>query len=349
MRTHLAVLAVGCTFLVWSCDDGTPEQEIEDRGAFSARLTLSLPDHGVSSVVFSVLGADEDCAGNVLASKTVTLGGKLSSDGAAHAFADTLFVLPAGTYRVCATPMAGDSAADECEPGSDTVEVAPAETQELVLVSQCIGPDNGGLGAVIELNDPPRIQSVSLEPARYITVCEAVEIDVLVEDPNQDAFEVSFSVSAGPAGSHLRSLDGHANFFGPAGDYELNVVAKDVHQGASSLAFPIHVADAQCETPPAVQAIFETRCAPCHITGSSGGLHLTPASASYAALVGSPVSAAACATRTRVVPGDAANSYLLAKLRAAPDICGAPMPRGQPMLPAEEIAAIEAWINALPH
>jgi hypothetical protein len=309
---------------------------------------LALPDHGVSAVRFAVVSDSDDCSGSSVAVKTVALGSK-SSEGEAHTFADALFILPAATYRVCATPMAGDSPSDQCAASSGIVEVSTAETQELSLVSQCIGPNNGGLGAVVELNDPPRIESVSLDPARYITVCEAVDIAVRVDDPNQDEVAVDVSVSSGPAGFHLRGADGQANFFGPAGDYELRVEATDVHQGSSTLTFPIHVADAQCETAPEVQAIFEARCTPCHITGSSGGLHLTPAVDSYSALVGKPSGAAACATRTRVVPGDAASSYLIAKLRALPEICGAPMPRGQPMLPDVEIATIEAWINGLPH
>jgi hypothetical protein len=50
-----------------------------------------------------------------------------------------------------------------------------------------------------------------------------------------------------------------------------------------------------------------------------------------------------------VSPGDAANRYLIAKLRGSPDICGARMPRNQPALPEAEIQTIEDWINALPN
>jgi hypothetical protein len=80
----------------------------------------------------------------------------------------------------------------------------------------------------------------------------------------------------------------------------------------------------------------------------SGGLKLDTASATYTNLVGMPVRAAACASGLLVAPQDPANSYLIAKLRALPGICGTAMPRNAPLLPEEEIAAIESWIAALP-
>jgi hypothetical protein len=65
-------------------------------------------------------------------------------------------------------------------------------------------------------------------------------------------------------------------------------------------------------------------------------------------MVSKPVRSAACASALLVAPQDPANSYLIAKLRALPGICGTPMPRNAPPLPEQEIAAIESWIAALP-
>ena len=48
----------------------------------------------------------------------------------------------------------------------------------------------------------------------------------------------------------------------------------------------------------------------------------------------------------RVLPNDAANSYLYMKVTADPRITGAQMPFGGPYLSADEIAAIQAWIDA---
>lgn len=348
MRSHSVCLAAGIALFNSSCDPDSNPQQWTERGALSASLSISLPDHGLSGVRFLVLAAGDDCTGSVLSSQTVSLAGANAGDES-HTFADALFVLAEGSYTVCALPLSGDAPSSECALSHGTIDVSASVTQELTLVSQCIGPNAGGLGTLLELNDPPRIEAVTIDPAKYITVCESLAIDVSVDDPNHDEVLVSFSISEGPAGSHLTQEEHHAHFFGPAGDYTIRVVAEDSHQAQSSLTFPVHVAEAACAVPAEVQAIFEARCAPCHITGASGGLKLTPDVGSYAALVGRPSGAAACATRTLVLPGDAANSYLIAKLRGAPAICGGPMPRGRPLLPEEEIATVEAWINALPH
>ena len=82
---------------------------------------------------------------------------------------------------------------------------------------------------------------------------------------------------------------------------------------------------------------------------NSGGLKLDPADVAFASLVNHNVGAAACSGSVRVVPGEPENSYVVAKLRNAPGICGLQMPRGRPPLPEEEIQTIEAWIAALPH
>lgn len=50
----------------------------------------------------------------------------------------------------------------------------------------------------------------------------------------------------------------------------------------------------------------------------------------------------------RVKPQDPQNSYLMMKLRGAPEISGERMPRSGDPLTAEQMAAIESWINSLP-
>ena len=140
-----------------------------------------------------------------------------------------------------------------------------------------------------------------------------------------------------------------ATFSGPPGDYVLEVTVTDTHEAEASFRVTVHVSDATCFVPPEIHDIILSRCATCHTTGSSGGLKLDPADLAYTSLVNHGVGAAACASQVRVIPGDAANSYLIAKLRNAPGICGLAMPRNRPPLPEEEIQAIEAWINSLPH
>jgi hypothetical protein len=156
-------------------------------------------------------------------------------------------------------------------------------------------------------------------------------------------------VVSGPDGSSLRAAGGAATFSGSPGDYVVRVAVTDPHAAEASFLVTIHVADATCSLPPEVHGIITAKCSPCHTTGSSGGLKLAPADVAYTSLVNRAVGSAACSSQVRVVPGDAAGSYLIAKLRNAPGICGLPMPRNLPPLPEEEIQVIEAWINALPH
>lgn len=94
------------------------------------------------------------------------------------------------------------------------------------------------------------------------------------------------------------------------------------------------------------QAILVPTCATaqCHgrATAPAGNLDLR-AGRSYAQLVGVKVDAAACGSRTRVVPGDVAASYLVDKLKGAPGICGSQMPKTGGLTPAQ-LSAIQSWI-----
>jgi len=90
--------------------------------------------------------------------------------------------------------------------------------------------------------------------------------------------------------------------------------------------------------------VFDVSCvdAGCHGSNDrAGGLDLQ-ASALELELFGKE--AALCDAEVRVVPGDAASSYLIDKLRGTG--CGAQMPLGVP-LPNETIDCIAAWIDGL--
>ena len=87
-------------------------------------------------------------------------------------------------------------------------------------------------------------------------------------------------------------------------------------------------------------------CTSCHNTALAqfnGGLDLSHDRA-YAALVN--VRSSDKAGAVRVVPGDAANSYLVQKLRGSAGIVGQRMPLSGPFLTAGQIAIIEQWIAA---
>ncbi|HEX4824375.1 MAG TPA: hypothetical protein VFV19_08685 [Candidatus Polarisedimenticolaceae bacterium] len=93
-------------------------------------------------------------------------------------------------------------------------------------------------------------------------------------------------------------------------------------------------------------SIFTPRCAVpgCHVApGAQQGMDLS-AGHFYANTVN--VAVVELAGFKRVVPNDAANSYLFMKVTADPRITGEQMPFGGPYLSAAETAAIQQWIDA---
>jgi hypothetical protein len=87
-------------------------------------------------------------------------------------------------------------------------------------------------------------------------------------------------------------------------------------------------------------------CTNCHTNvgrNPSGGLNLTHATA-YGALVNAPTRTPA--GKTRVIPGDPDNSYLIHKLDGRPGINGNRMPNnGPPYLTSGQIDVIRRWIE----
>jgi hypothetical protein len=355
-RIHSAVgifCLAGVTFSCGSQPIGEPPED--PVGSLRAAIEMGPSTHDVTSVRFDLVAPDSGCDAPALATLTVPLEAELApaavsgSEAAAHHFASGLFTVAPGDYRACATPLRSDSSSDECAQASDVTTVEAEHATQLTLVSQCEGAPAGGVEVAVELNDPPQITEVTVTESTFITDCESAHISVTAEDPNEDALTYAWSVVSGPASASLHPSDAAATFSGGPGEFVLRVVATDTHGAEASFSFAIHVTEATCVVPPDVESIITSRCAPCHTTGASGGLKLAPADVAYTSLVNQNVGAAACSSAVRVIPGDAQNSYLIAKLRNAPGICGLPMPRNRPPLPEEEIQAIEAWIDALPH
>ena len=346
------VCLVGCTLSCSSQPIGEPEGRA---GTLRAAIEIGPSTHDVTAVRFDLVAPESGCDAPALATLTVPLESELlpasaGGETSTHHFASGLFTVTPGDYRACATPLRDDSSASgECAQASAVTTVNPEVTSQLTIVSQCQGSTAGGRDVAVALNDPPRITAVTVTESTFITVCESANIAVAAEDANGDALSYGWSIISGPEGGSLRSSDASATFSGRPGDYVLRVTATDTHAAEASFQLTVHVTDATCSVPPEVQSIITSKCSPCHTRGSSGGLKLDPADVAYTSLVGHSVGAAACASQVRVIPGDAQNSYIIAKLRNAPGICGLPMPRNRPSLPEEEIQTIEGWINSLPH
>lgn len=358
MRTSTRFLVgTACLGLLGaSCGSQPPGETEGSPGSLSAAIEFGPSTHDVAAVRFDVVPAGGGCDAVAIASQTVPLeaepapGSLTGGESASHHFASSLFVLAPGSYRTCATPLAADSSPSAvCGEASELTTVIAEQTSELTLVSQCQGSPNGGVDVAVTLNDPPQITAVSVTQSTFITVCESATLAVTASDPNGDALSYAWSVVSGPDAGSLLPNDSHALFSGHAGDYVVRVSVSDSHAAETAFLVTVHVADATCVVPPAVQDIIVSNCSPCHTTGASGGLKLDPADVAYTSLVDHAVGAAACSANVRVVPGHAESSYLIAKLRNTPGICGQQMPRGRPPLAEEQIQTIEAWINALPH
>ena len=332
----LTITALSCGDSVVVIDP-SPSAEGELSVAISAPGSL----YDVSAVRIDIVASGEDCGGTVLASETVAVEGEVTS-------VEAFFVLSAGDKRVCATPLAETGPSLNCATAEALVTVVAGQTSSVTLTSQCSDGDNAGLHSVVSFNDAPSISALTIAPGAQISVCEAAQLAVVGTDSDGDALSFEWTL-ADPLQGSLRSVGSSATFSALVpGAYVVNVTAQDGHGGSAALSVPIHVSDAVCGVAPEVQGIFLASCGPCHTTGASGGLKLDTAESAYANLVRQPVRGAACTSSTRVVPGDASASYLIAKLRGSPGICGVQMPRGLPPLPEEQIQIIEGWINSLP-
>lgn len=95
-------------------------------------------------------------------------------------------------------------------------------------------------------------------------------------------------------------------------------------------------------------SILVPRCQGCHGSGS-GGLFMQDQGITLGDLIDTGATTGLCNGRTRVVPGDSADSLLFQKVSGI-GLCGPRMPLGGPFLSAAETELIRAWIDggALP-
>lgn len=245
MRTIDAVLGSGMIWLVGCSDtsDVAHKSMVQaDLGTLRAAIEVSEGNNDVTAVRFDVVSLGQDCDDVPLASEVVALRTETSEPD----FADVLFVLEVGDYRLCATPLATQASSDDCSRTEAEVAIQHEVTTELALVCQCANPDQGGLDAVVSFNDAPSITRIELDPSGTISVCESVTAFATATDPNGDAVVYAWSMTMGPAEGNLASTGATATFSGPVGDYSIMVEVDDGHGGTDRLEFPVSVTDAEC-------------------------------------------------------------------------------------------------------
>jgi hypothetical protein len=166
--------------------------------------------------------------------------------GPAHPVSDAFFVLAAGSFRVCATPISDvmtGTASAVCGPAESVAMVMPEGTTEIELVSQCKGEARGGLDVLGTLNRPPVITALDLSPSKLVLVGNDVDMVVTADDPDLDFLTFTFTQVSGPAPATITPMGAHAVFTASvAGDYQVRVVVTDGRGGSATLTFPIHVA-----------------------------------------------------------------------------------------------------------
>lgn len=117
-----------------------------------------------------------------------------------HLFADYFQVLPAGCYDVTVTPLQSEGAPSQaCTTASASgVEVSDGTTREVLLISQCEGPERGALDVVAALNHPPVIESLNYTPSKFVYECAPAIICASASDANGDPLDFRWLQESGP-------------------------------------------------------------------------------------------------------------------------------------------------------
>ncbi|HEU4408529.1 MAG TPA: hypothetical protein VFS43_24920 [Polyangiaceae bacterium] len=254
----MSALALSATVAGCQGGGGGDDKVAAEGGEGTIRVAIQAGGsrHDVTAVEFKIVSAGGSCADAPLAQTTSALegeelpGGVLPPGSGSHAGAGGLFVLPPGDYRVCATPLGAGGPSAACAPTEITATVFAAATTEALLVSQCDGGANGGLDAVVSLNDPPVLTDLDVAPSKFITQCEAATIVAAAQDPDGDGpLSFAWSVLSSPPGSSPSlQVNGPSSSFSTnaPGEYLLEVRAFDVLGGSGALTFPVHVSAADC-------------------------------------------------------------------------------------------------------
>ncbi len=244
-----------CLAFVAGCGAGHSDAEnVSSTGKLRSALTL--PDgltHDVTQVHFKAVNAPGNCNDAPVAETTASISSEAlvpsldpAGNGGVHAFADGLLTLAPGDYLICATPLdANGRPSTECALATNTTTVVAEQTAEIELTSQCQGNPNGLSDNVVVFNDPPKIDTFTITPSKFIDQCSSAQISVTASDANNESLSYSWEVLSGPGSSTLVGSGATATFTpAAAGDYQLKVTVVDQQGGSVFQTFPMHVSEA---------------------------------------------------------------------------------------------------------
>jgi len=106
------------------------------------------------------------------------------------------------------------------------------------------GNQEEDVSVAVALNDPPKIETLSVAPSRFITTCESAQIAAVASDPNGDALDYSWLVDVTPSGAALTAVPagpGLTFATDTPGEYLLRVIVADAHGGEAELSWAMHV------------------------------------------------------------------------------------------------------------
>ena len=118
-----------------------------------------------------------------------------------HLFSDHYFLLPAGCYDVVTQPLklVGQTykKSDDCfSAHQNGVTVEDGKTREILLISQCLGPEKGGLDVIGTINHPPEILNVEFKDSKFLNSCTGRnEVCVTVRDVDNDPIQIEWGTS----------------------------------------------------------------------------------------------------------------------------------------------------------
>ena len=130
--------------------------------------------------------------------------------GSGHKFADHFQVLLAGCYDVTATPLAADtSESTDCAAARNNgVQVLDGITTEIMMHSQCKGPEIGAIDAVVAFNQPPQLVDLTFTPSKFIQAGGSTTVCATATDPNGDPLEFEWDQIGGSmAGDEILAPD----------------------------------------------------------------------------------------------------------------------------------------------
>lgn len=117
-----------------------------------------------------------------------------------HLFADAFELLDAGCYDVTAQPTDADGLpSNDCTSASEAgVAVLDGQTTEVMLISQCVNEDRGGLDVIAALNHAPQLIDVAYAPSKF-TCGDQTRICVTASDPDNDPLSLVATAEDGVA------------------------------------------------------------------------------------------------------------------------------------------------------